>query len=691
MDAHTRTVLEWPKIQDFLQQRCSGPMGRRIASVLEPENDVERICLAVQQTSELRALLNGGASLPLTRLIDPADLFSRIENDNRPLEPHEFAGLIATLRRTRDISRIVQQNAAILPEIGALVSQFLNLDDIIDMMESVIEPPDAMKDDASPKLFQLRRKHAKLEDDIRQYLARYLERSDVRAALQNPGHTIRNGRWVLAVKLDMKGRVRGIVHDHSQTGSTVFIEPEAIVPMANQLRDVESQTRAEVSRILWSLTRDILHQKNRISHTANILAWLDFSQAKARFSKDFAMVSPVFAADGVLRLIQAKHPLLISSQLEGTQAAVVPLDIRLRDGFRLLVVTGPNTGGKTVTLKTVGLLQLMYQAGLHVPAQDGTRMPVFSSIHADIGDEQSISQSLSTFSGHISNIARILKCCGKRSLVLLDELGAGTDPAEGAALGRAILESLREKRVAGVVTTHLGSLKDYAYEHGAVENASVAFDKESMRPTYELLIGQPGNSNALNIAGRYGLDQEILDQARAELKAHGERPEHEMIQMLQESRQELEATRTASEKHLQRSKNLAKSAEEKQRHLEKKSRRINNEAEGVIDTVLKELRAGLAPYLRKLQNVPKALKPTVEKVEEILAATQQGTSLADRRRQFIATLKKQDEVYVPRFAQKCRIRKFHRAEEKLTVLMGKMTVEISYQDVGLSDVPHEDA
>ncbi len=683
MDSHTLDVLEWPKIQEFLRRRCSGPMGRRVAAQMEPENDVARIRLAVTQTDELRALLDSGVTLPLTGLDDPNEIFERSEKNNRPFEPREISSLMAALRRTRDLAQCVLENRNVLIEVGALVAQFLDVDDLICLMDDVIDPPDAMKDSASPKLFQLRSQYGQIEEDIQEQLRKLTENSAVRAALQNTGATLRQGRWVLAVKLDMKGRVRGILHDRSQTGSTVFIEPAIIVPLSNRLRELETAIAAEVSRILWQLTKEMRQNKNRILHTANILAWLDFSQAKAQFSKDFNMVSATYSADGVLRLIAARHPLLVAAQKSDDSLKVVPLDIRLRDGFRLLVVTGPNTGGKTVTLKTVGLLQLMYQAGLHVPAEAGTRIPIFTSIHADIGDEQSISQSLSTFSGHISNIAKILKNCGRRSLVLLDELGAGTDPAEGAALGRAILEALRQRRSAGVVTTHLGSLKEYAFEHAEVENASVAFDKETMRPTYELLIGQPGNSNALNIAGRYGLDEDVLARARTELKAHEERPEHEMIQKLQESRQKLEATRSESEKHLIRSKNLAKSAEEKQRHLEKKSRRIKTEAEGVIDTVLKELQADLAPYLRQLANVPKTLKPAVQKVEEILAATFQSTTLSERRRQYIAALKKQDEVFVPRFGQKCRIRKIHRTQEKLTVVVGKMTMEINYDDVAI--------
>ncbi|MFT7617439.1 MAG: DNA mismatch repair protein MutS2 [Planctomycetota bacterium] len=687
MNVHTLEVLEWKRIQEFLVKRCSGPMGRRVAVALEPEVDAPRIRLAVTQTDELRALLNSGADLPLGGLIDPADIFARSEKENRPFEPRELASLMAALRRTRDLVRCVEQNKSLLIEIGALISQFIDTSDLVDLMDRIVEPPDAIKDNASPLLLELHQKSRAKEEEIRDALRRFVENSEVRAALQAPNPTIRNGRWVLAVKLDMKGRVRGIVHDQSQKGSTVFIEPASIVPMTNRLRELQAQISNEVSRILWQVTRDLRTHKNRIIHTTNILAWLDFTQSKAQFSKDFRMNSPEFAADGVLRMIGARHPLLVESAKGDDGFKVVPLDIRLREGFRILVVTGPNTGGKTVTLKTVGLLQLMYQAGMHVPAEVGTRMPVFKTIHADIGDEQSISQSLSTFSGHISNIAKILENCGRRSLVLLDELGAGTDPAEGAALGRAILESLREKRVSGVVTTHLGSLKEYAYQHAEVENASVAFDKESMRPTYELLIGQPGNSNALNIAGRYGMSDEILDRARKELAANEERPEHEMIQKLQESRQDLEATRKVSEKHLLRSKNLAKSAEEKQRHLEKKSRRINNEAEGVIDVVLKELRVQLAPLLRQLGNVPKPLKATVEKIEEILLDTSKGTSLADRRRQYIATLKKQDEIYVPRLGQKCRIRKFHRTDEKITVMMGSMTMEIAYEDVGIIDTP----
>ncbi|MCA9323208.1 MAG: endonuclease MutS2, partial [Planctomycetes bacterium] len=359
-------------------------------------------------------------------------------------------------------------------------------------------------------------------------------------------------------------------------------------------------------------------------------------------------------------------------------------DLRLRDDFSVLIITGPNTGGKTLTLKTVGLLQLMFQAGLHVPVGPGTRMPIFEHIGADIGDEQSIAQNLSTFSGHVRNVAKILDAAGRRSLVLLDELGAGTDPAEGAALGTAVLEALLERGAAVVVTTHLGSLKEFAFGHPEVENASVEFDPVTLAPTYRLLIGIPGNSNALAIAARHGLDAAVIGRARA-IVDQGGRPTEEVIETLLESRRSLEATRSRSERHLVRSQNLQKAAEERQRHLEKRERRIEAEAHRVLDDTLRELLAAAESPLRELASAPQALRPAVAQLRTLLVAAHREGRVGRRRRDYIATLRKQDPIWVPRLGQVCRVRKINREAETLNVQVGSLTMDIVFDDVSIVD------
>ncbi|MCB9831860.1 MAG: endonuclease MutS2 [Planctomycetes bacterium] len=685
MDVHSIEVLEFDRVRLLLAAQAAGPLGRAVAVALEPGRDEQAIRLALRQVEEARALLETNEAPRLDDLADPIQILDQAHDRSRPLEPAEARAIQVALDRARALRDHFARRRERAPELDRLAERFRDLSALSAAIDAVVAPPADVKDSASPRLWELRKERAGLEDEIRARLQAQVESSAMRSVLQSPSFTIRNGRWVLPVKLDMKGKVRGILHDSSQTGATVFIEPAGIVPLSNRMRELDGQIRTELGRILWELTRTLGAARNEILHAANLLAWFDFSFAKARLAAAMDMTSPEASPDGRLRLVAARHPLLMDLERERGGEAVVPLDLRLREGFRILVITGPNTGGKTVTLKTLGLLQLMYQAGMQVPAGAGTRLPVFRDVFADIGDEQSLSQSLSTFSGHVRNVVRILEGASNRSLVLLDELGAGTDPAEGAALGRAILEELRGRRSAVVVTTHLGSLKNYAFSHAEVENASVEFDVATLRPTYRLLIGQPGNSKALEIASRHGLADEILDAARRELETGGRRDETELIEKLQESRIALERTRAESERHLQRSRNLAKAAEERQRHLEKKAQRIGGEAENVIDDTLRRLLLDIDAELRELGNVPKALRPAYDRLRDKLRSASRGTSLAEKRRAYIATLRKQDEIYVPRLGQNCIVRKFNRAEETISVLMGKLVVEISYDEVGLPD------
>ncbi len=687
MDAHALEVLEFHRLRDHLASRCQSEPGRGVAKSLEPSADRERIQTALRQTDEARAHLDRGESLPLTGIGSPRALLHRVRKAGRPLEPRELLELHRTLRTARDLKAVLDRERARMPSLAALSDQFLDLCALEDLIDAAIETPGRLRDRASAKLWEIRRARLEVEETIRGKLKELGERKEYRRALQNPGFTLRGGRYVFAVKLEMKGHVPGILHDHSQTGATAFIEPQAVVPLTNRLRELKDDERKEEGRILWELTHAVHREKNAFVHTESLLAWFDFTWAKALLSKEFSMRSPEVSRDGTLVVPDARHPLLLLERSPDERGEVVPVSYRLRDSFRILVVTGPNTGGKTVTLKTVGLLQLMFQAGLHLSTGEGARLPVFRDVGADIGDEQSLTQNLSTFSGHVRNIARILEGADKRSLVLLDELGAGTDPAEGAALGLAILEALRDRRAAVVVTTHLGGLKEFAYRHGDVENASVEFDAQSLKPTYRLMIGIPGNSNALEIAGRHGIDAALIDRAK-ELLGDGSRRAEHLIESLVESRRTAEEVRTRSEKHLQKSKNLQKAAEERHRHLEKRERRLQAEARKVLDEALRVFRSRVEPVIKQLNGSGKAGREAARTLEEALRHLGRDGDLGRRRREFLDGLRKEDRVWIPRFGELCRIRKIHRADERLTVILGGLTADVSFDDVSL--VPAEE-
>ncbi|HYC78870.1 MAG TPA: endonuclease MutS2, partial [Planctomycetota bacterium] len=349
-------------------------------------------------------------------------------------------------------------------------------------------------------------------------------------------------------------------------------------------------------------------------------------------------------------------------------------------------ITGPNTGGKTVVLKTIGLLQLMFQSGLHVPVADGSEMPVLDDVFADIGDEQSLSQNLSTFSAHVRHVAEVLRRAGPRTLVLLDELGAGTDPVEGAALGQATLDRLRALQAPAVVTTHLGQLKTYAFQRPDVENACVDFDPETLAPTYRLSVGRPGNSNALVIARRYGMPEEVVAEAER-LARPNQDGAHELIDRLRDARVAAEDARRTSEDLLADARAKLAEAETRRREAEAEKGRLESEADASLRRQFAELTAALRPHLNALKNVPKGLTGDVERIESLLREKSRLPTLADRRRELLADLKKDDPVFVPRFGQICRVRKMNRAEERLTVAVGAMTFEIGFDDVSFVTPP----
>jgi DNA mismatch repair protein MutS2 len=405
-----------------------------------------------------------------------------------------------------------------------------------------------VRDDASPALARIRRDLRAAHDRLLDRLQRIISSPETAPFLQEPIITMREGRYVIPLKADFKGRIRGIVHDRSASGATLFIEPLSVVELGNTWRELQAAEEQEIRRILADLSARVAARGAEIEETVDALAELDLAFAKARYADALDAAEPTMTdgkpdRDGArLRLLRARHPLL-------DPATVVPIDVILDGGTHVLVITGPNTGGKTVTLKTVGLLALMAQSGLHIPADENSSLPVFAAVYADIGDEQSIEQSLSTFSAHLTNILSFIHRADEHSLVLLDELGAGTDPAEGSALARALLETFRQRGAVTLVATHYPELKAYAQLTPGVCNACVEFDPETLRPTYHLTIGIPGRSNALAIARRLGLDEEIVRRAEALLSPQERQTEHLLADL---HRLRLEAARARDEAYAAR-------------------------------------------------------------------------------------------------------------------------------------------
>lgn len=524
-----KRTLEFHRVLEWLEKRASFEPSRELARSLPVFGNSGKVLAALRETTEARRILEKGGERP-GGFKDLRPLLQRACKGGT-LSPGDLLDVLATLREARRLQKFVlsaaeeQQTA-----LAAMARQLPCLPDLEKEIAGSIDETGEVADDASPVLSRLRNRLRSLAGRIRDRLEAITRSSSYQGVLQEPLVTTRRGRFVVPVKQEHRSRFPGVIHDQSASGATLFIEPMAVVELNNQLRQAEAAEEAEVERILRRLASLVAAARSDLEELVTILSRLDLALAKGRLSLDLDATEPVIHAVG-LEIKGGRHPLLTGD--------VVPLDVFLSEGSRTLVITGPNTGGKTVLLKTVGLFALMAQAGLHVPALPGTRLRVFPGIFADIGDEQSIEQNLSTFSGHMANIVEMLGRAIEGSLFLLDEIGAGTDPVEGAALARALLEHLHRLGAWTLATTHFGQLKTFAYAYPGVENASMDFDPETLKPTFRVRPGLPGRSHALEIARRLGLDESILQKA-GQLLRGGHAEMEEVIEKMELDRRKLE-------------------------------------------------------------------------------------------------------------------------------------------------------
>ncbi|MFZ5924819.1 MAG: endonuclease MutS2 [Bacillota bacterium] len=592
MDERTIRVLEFHKIKERLARAATSSLGREMATGLEPARDPHEVLRRQRETSEARMILSEHSSVPMggIRDIRPAVMRARVGSVLSPSELLDIASTLGAAARLRkfileldDEFQIIRDHAAgITPQPG-----------IVREIERCLDEQGNVVDEASPELAKVRAEIRTTNGRIRDKLDSIIHSQESSRYLQDPIVTIRNGRFVVPVKQECRGAVPGIVHDQSASGLTLFVEPMAVVDLNNQLATLAARERDEVERILRELSSLVQRTEGSILETVDALGAIDFALAKGRLSLEMNATEPELNTSGYLDIRQGRHPLL--------SGRVVPIDVELGGRFRTLVVTGPNTGGKTVTLKAIGLFALMTLAGLHLPAAHGTRFGVFEKIFADIGDEQSIEQSLSTFSSHMTHIVEILKQAGPGSLVLLDELGAGTDPVEGASLGIAILEYLHERGARTAATTHYSELKVFAYEHEGVENASCEFDVATLRPTYRLLVGLPGSSCALAVASRLGLPEEIIEAARIRLGEERLRVD-DMIAEMERSRRELEEDREQARGARQAMEKLVRERDAEVRRLRDARAEILRKAREEATRIVSKARQDVAAILEELRS-----------------------------------------------------------------------------------------
>jgi len=616
MNEKSAQVLELPKILEQVAQQSSFSAGAALIREIRPTTDLREALAWQQETTEARALMDTKTEMSLGGARDVREPAMQATH-GIILETQTFLDIRGTLRRATTIRRIMSRLHTQFPALGEIAEGLEECSGLQGEISQILDDNGNVVDSASPRLAIIRRDMRQAFDRLQGRLTNLINDPNKAKYLQEQLITQRNGRYVIPLRSEFKGRIPGLVHDQSSSGATLFIEPLATVELNNEWRELQLQEENEIRRILQALTDLVGHEAEFIVRTVEGLAHLDLIFAKAKHANAIRATAPKLVGfqpkegsnhpGSRIKLEAARHPLLPTR-------AVVPIDVVLDDDTYVLVITGPNTGGKTVALKTVGLLTLMAQCGLHIPASEGAELSVFEGVYADIGDEQSIEQSLSTFSAHMTNTTNILREVNERSLVILDELGAGTDPTEGSALARAILNYLLERRVTTLVTTHHPELKVFSHERPGVRNASVEFDLETLRPTYHLIIGIPGRSNALAIATRLGLPEEIIEDARSMVGTE-ELLADDLLDEISKTREETRRARDSAIANQERAEAMKHELRQRLDDLEKERRDVIAETRRMAERELEELRAEARRLRQSLQLAGQPLE-AIKRVEE---------------------------------------------------------------------------
>ncbi len=612
MDARHCVTLELPKVLERLASYTAFSAGAEKARHLLPSSLPSEVRERLETTTEARALLE---ARPQTSLGGARDVRPQVAAAQRgvTLLPPDLLDVRGTLISARALHQTLSRLNRQFPRLADIAGRIDPCPDLIDAIGRCLDERGEVQDSASPELARVRRELRVAHDRLMDRLQRIISSPTNGPYLQEAMITIREGRYVIPLKADFKGRIRGVVHDRSSSGATLFIEPLAVVELNNAWRELGMREEQEVHRVLAELSAHVAERGAEIEHTVDGLADLDLAFAKARYAAALDATAPLLVTDQPsIRFLHARHPLL-------DPKAVVPIDVVLGAETHVLVITGPNTGGKTVTLKTVGLLTLMAQAGLHIPVAPGSTLFPFRAVYADIGDEQSIEQSLSTFSSHLTNILSFIDQADAYSLVLLDELGAGTDPAEGSALARALLETFRQRGATVLVATHYPELKAYAQLTPGVQNGSVEFDPETLRPTYHLTIGLPGRSNAFAIARRLGLSEEVVSQAEA-LISREDRQAEDLLADLHRLRLRVVKERDAALVARAKAEQQAEELQQRLAHIEEERATVLEEARQEAEAELEQLREQVRALRQQMRAAGASLERAVaieEQLEEL--------------------------------------------------------------------------
>jgi DNA mismatch repair protein MutS2 len=676
-------ALELQGTLELYAEFVHSSLGRRKLRECVPLDREER-AEAILRYAEIQLLERAKDFVSMGGVTDPLPVVQAAHEG--PLSEESLAALRGLLSANQRLQPWFESRKLDVPALARCAAELPDLSVLADRLSEIVDERGRVQDSASPALGRLRREVRELSTRIDSTLRNISSRSEVRHHLTDSRVHLRGGRLCLAVKAKASGRVKGIVHDRSQSEQTAFVEPREVIEYSNRLSEARHSERRELTRVLTELARDVLRWEGLLMQSADGLGKLELALVGVRFGEVYSArmtaISPEDTTGEGLLLRSARHPLLLAEVRLGNLDEVVPIDLRLGGEFDMLIITGPNTGGKTLALKTAGLLALLAHLGLPIPCSEGSSVPVYDGIAADIGDEQEISQSLSTFSSHVLRIRAGLERATSKTLVLLDELGGGTDPDEGAALGQALLEVLLERGSPTLVSTHLGRLKEFAFRNGRAENACTEFDLESLEPRYHVLVGVPGESAALVIAGRLGLDADIIERATARL----ERRDEDVIKLMAEVREvrtKAERARGSAEARLEDAAAAQREIKAERVELDRSRELLEAEAQRGLEERVRGARATLERARALLPQLSTAQRAEMEAVLGDMDKALGGASLTERRQEFLESMRKGDLVYLPRYKQRCSVHKVKRAEQEVVVKLGQMKLTVSFEEVTL--------
>ena len=689
MDGDIERILEFDKIKGIIAGYCASGLGKSLAQKLKPLTDITRIQRMLNICSEVKDIKLAGDKLSLGGLRDIRRLMKKAEVSGAILEPQELLDILSTIQVARRLINFAEESTEEYPIMSEIISGLSEFPDLEKSIPACVDLDGNIMDSASPQLARIRRQLVTAREKVISLLESILRSPHYQTAIQENLVTIRNNRYVIPVKQNFRSSLPGVIQSSSASGATVFIEPAGVVELNNKSRDLEDQERIEIRKILKELTDNVREALPDLEPTVQILAEIDLMNAKVQICIRLGTTKPKLNRDGYIELTQARHPILqITSDEDDDNDGrkVVPINFSIGDGFDTLVITGPNTGGKTVALKTIGILTLMMQIGLHIPADEGSQMSVFQDVFADIGDEQSIEQNLSTFSSHMTRIIRIVEAADNTSLVLLDELGAGTEPSEGAALGMAILDFLHSRGVKTIATTHHDSLKAHAHSQEGMENASVAFDLKTLKPTYELRIGVPGSSNALRIADRLGLPKEIGEKARDYLGSEALEVA-DLISTVEGMHRDLEEQKELAEEKVLSASRTQREHELLLQQLKSRKRKLEREALLEASNIVqnaRKLAESTISELRKEKASPKSVqnvRQTLIKAKKEIASAVESPPQVESREAVSGELKAGDEIYVSSLRRRGILMSLPDAKNMVRLRIGNAKLNVPMSDV----------